>query len=91
MVSNFSLNFLQLSLEIPIFYSSKNPWIPRKKNPGSEASSPEALLSQLREAQAGRATRATQVNEKLGSVADGESGWGCPKSAGWGIFFMENG
>lgn len=30
---------------------------------GSEASSPEALLSQLREAQAGRATRATQVNE----------------------------
>eukprot|EP00435_Cladocopium_sp_Y103_P035654 s2144_g9.t1 len=35
---------------------------------GSDASSPEALLSGLKEAQAGRATRATQVNEKLDGI-----------------------
>lgn len=35
---------------------------------GSEASSPEDLLRRLTEAQAGRATRATQVNENLGAT-----------------------
>ena len=35
---------------------------------GSEAVSPQELLARLTEAQAGRATRATQVNERLVSA-----------------------